>query len=137
MGVPGWPLVLQADIPTEPDLQAAADAVRAQADAVRALKTQQGLGNKVGRAREGCRLLGLGCVTGVGWLQGHVWTGFLTKARKKAETGGGVNTFFSTHPSCASVCDLLSTLSAVHPPLSAWCARRTLPWLQQWHSCKP
>lgn len=101
MGVPGWPHVLPADIPAEPDLQAAADAVRAQADAVRALKAQQGLGNKVGRVRKGYRLLGLACVTGVGWLQGRVWTGLLTKTSKQAETGGGVNTFFSTHPDCA------------------------------------
>lgn len=101
LGVPGWPHVLPADIPTEPNLQTAADAVRAQADAVRALKTRQGLGNKVGRARgrEGCRLLGVGCVTGVGWLQGRVCTGFLTKARKQAETCGAVKTNLLPYPS--------------------------------------
>jgi hypothetical protein len=47
VGVPGWPRVLPHDVPDAAALQAAADAVRQQADAVRALKTQQGLGNKV------------------------------------------------------------------------------------------
>lgn len=48
VGVPGWPHVLPSDIPDDAALQAAADAVQQQADAVRALKTQHGLGNKVG-----------------------------------------------------------------------------------------
>jgi hypothetical protein len=47
LGVSGWPRVAPSEVPTEAALQAAADAVRAQADAVRALKTQQGLGNRV------------------------------------------------------------------------------------------
>ena len=47
VGVPGWPCVVQGDLPSEQGLQEAADAVRQQADVVRGLKTNQGLGNKV------------------------------------------------------------------------------------------
>lgn len=47
LGLPGWPRVLQGQVPDEGAVQQAADAVRQQADSVRALKTQQGLGNKV------------------------------------------------------------------------------------------
>jgi len=38
-------------VPVAGDLAACEDAVRSQADAVRALKVQQGLGNKVGGGR--------------------------------------------------------------------------------------
>lgn len=49
LGVPGWPRVSQAALPSEEQLQQAADAVRGQAEAVRQLKQGQGLGNKVSK----------------------------------------------------------------------------------------
>jgi hypothetical protein len=49
LGRPGFPRVQPAQLPDEGSLQAAADGVRQQADHVRALKQQQGLGNQVGR----------------------------------------------------------------------------------------
>jgi hypothetical protein len=47
LGLPGWPRVDPGCLPDQQQLQAAGDAVRAQADAVRALKQGQGLSNKV------------------------------------------------------------------------------------------
>ncbi|WIA36019.1 hypothetical protein OEZ86_007382 [Tetradesmus obliquus] len=46
LGLPGWPRVDPADLPSQQQLQEAADAVRAQADAVRQLKQGGGLSNK-------------------------------------------------------------------------------------------
>ncbi|KIY96794.1 hypothetical protein MNEG_11168 [Monoraphidium neglectum] len=46
LGRPGFPRVQPAQLPDEGSLQAAADGVRQQADHVRALKQQQGLGNQ-------------------------------------------------------------------------------------------
>jgi len=47
VGRPGHPCVPPEQLPTADQLQAAADAVRQQADAVRSLKQQQGLPNQV------------------------------------------------------------------------------------------
>ena len=76
VGVPGWPRVTPADIPDSAALQAAADAVRQQADAVRELKTTQGLGNKV---RLGGGLATLCKTCGVGGWGGAWCVSFLSK----------------------------------------------------------
>jgi hypothetical protein len=47
VGLPGWPAVLPHELPSQQQLQEAGDAVRQQADAVRALKQEHGLSNKV------------------------------------------------------------------------------------------
>jgi hypothetical protein len=65
LGLPRWPRVDPGALPDPQQLQEAGDAVRAQADAVRALKQGQGLSNKVGRgeglvaktAGSSCRLV--------------------------------------------------------------------------------
>ena len=56
LGRPGFPRVPPSELPKSGKLQAAADGVRQQADHVRALKQQQGLGNQVGGATAGGRV---------------------------------------------------------------------------------